>query len=76
MTTQEHIEKLLSDWVTHLDQPAARIQVVDFTDGVLAVRVENRCQGCPRQLERLTADIHRTLENACPGSVHEIVSLD
>ena len=69
MTQQlkEQVEKALADVRPALQADGGDIELVDVVDGVVQVRLQGHCAGCPMSQMTLTHGVERHLKNVVPG---------
>jgi Rrf2 family protein len=67
-TMKEEVEKALQDVRPALQADGGDIELVDVTeDGVVQVRLQGHCAGCPMSQMTLTHGVERHLKNVVPG---------
>jgi Fe-S cluster biogenesis protein NfuA len=64
---KEQVEKALGDIRPALQADGGDIEFVDFVDGVVQVRLQGACAGCPMSQMTLTNGVERHLKNVVPG---------
>ena len=64
---KEQVEKALDDIRPALQADGGDIEFVDFVDGVVQVRLQGACAGCPMSQMTLTNGVERHLKNVVPG---------
>ena len=65
---KEQVEKALGDIRPALQADGGDIELVDVTDdGVVQVRLQGACAGCPMSQLTLTNGVERHLKNVVPG---------
>ncbi len=70
MTMREDVEKALADIRPALQADGGDIEFVDVgDDGVVKVRLQGACAGCPMSQLTLTNGVERHLKNQVPGVV-------
>ena len=72
---KEQVEQALEDIRPALQADGGDIEFVDFVDGVVQVRLQGACAGCPMSQMTLTNGVERHLKNVVPGveSVENVV---
>lgn len=75
---REEIEQVLNTVRPALRMDGGDIQLVDFdaTTGIVRVRLEGACRGCPMSKITLKMGIEMALMDAFPDQVKEVVSVD
>jgi Fe-S cluster biogenesis protein NfuA len=64
---KEQVEQALEDIRPALQADGGDIEFVDFVDGVVQVRLQGACAGCPMSQMTLTNGVERHLKNVVPG---------
>ncbi len=64
---KEQVEKALGDIRPALQADGGDIEFVDVVDGVVQVRLQGACAGCPMSQLTLTSGVERHLKNVVPG---------
>ena len=65
---KEQVEKALGDIRPALQADGGDIELVDvLDDGVVQVRLQGACAGCPMSQLTLTNGVERHLKNVVPG---------
>ena len=64
---KEQVEKALDDIRPALQADGGDIEFVDVVDGVVQVRLQGACAGCPMSQITLTNGVERHLKNVVPG---------
>ena len=64
---KEQVEKALADVRPALQADGGDIELVDVVDGVVQVRLQGHCAGCPMSQMTLTHGVERHLKNVVPG---------
>lgn len=64
---KEQVEQALQDIRPALQADGGDIEFVDFVDGVVQVRLQGACAGCPMSQMTLTNGVERHLKNVVPG---------
>jgi Fe-S cluster biogenesis protein NfuA len=64
---KEQVEKALDDIRPALQADGGDIEFVDMVDGVVQVRLQGACAGCPMSQMTLTNGVERHLKNVVPG---------
>jgi Fe-S cluster biogenesis protein NfuA len=64
---KEQVEKALDDIRPALQADGGDIEFVDLVDGVVQVRLQGACAGCPMSQITLTNGVERHLKNVVPG---------
>jgi Fe-S cluster biogenesis protein NfuA len=64
---KEQVEKALADVRPALQADGGDIELVDVVDGVVQVRLQGHCAGCPMSQMTLTHGVERHLKNTVPG---------
>ncbi|HOT22859.1 MAG TPA: NifU family protein [Thermoleophilia bacterium] len=64
---KEQVEKALADIRPALQADGGDIELVDVVDGVVQVRLQGSCAGCPMSQLTLTNGVERHLRNVVPG---------
>jgi Fe-S cluster biogenesis protein NfuA len=64
---KEQVEKALDDIRPALQADGGDIEFVDMIDGVVQVRLQGACAGCPMSQMTLTNGVERHLKNVVPG---------
>lgn len=75
---REEIEQVLNTVRPALRMDGGDIQLVDFdaATGIVRVRLEGACRGCPMSKITLKMGIEMALMDAFPDQVKEVVSVD
>jgi Fe-S cluster biogenesis protein NfuA len=70
------IEKILDDQIRPaLASHGGDIQVIDFDNNKLYVKLTGGCQGCSSSKATLKDGIERLLVGKFPGIIHEVIDL-
>lgn len=74
----DQIEQVLNQVRPALRMDGGDIQLVDFDEatGVVRVRLEGACRGCPMSKITLKMGIEMALMDAFPDKVKEVVSVE
>jgi len=64
---REQVQKALDDIRPALQADGGDIEFVDMIDGVVQVRLQGACAGCPMSQMTLTHGVERHLKNVVPG---------
>jgi Fe-S cluster biogenesis protein NfuA len=64
---KEQVEKALDDVRPALQADGGDIELVDVVDGVVQVRLQGHCAGCPMSQMTLTLGVEKHLKNVVPG---------
>ena len=64
---KEQVEKALDDIRPALQADGGDIEFVELVDGVVQVRLQGACAGCPMSQITLTNGVERHLKNVVPG---------
>jgi len=64
---REQVKKALDDIRPALQADGGDIEFVDVKDGVVQVRLQGTCAGCPMSQMTLTNGVERHLKNVVPG---------
>jgi Fe-S cluster biogenesis protein NfuA len=64
---QEQVETALKDIRPALQADGGDIELVEVVDGVVKVRLQGACAGCPMSQMTLTHGVERHLKNVVPG---------
>jgi Fe-S cluster biogenesis protein NfuA len=64
---KEQVEKALDDIRPALQADGGDIELIDVVDGVVQVRLQGACAGCPMSQMTLTNGVERHLKNVVPG---------
>ena len=64
---KEQVEEALADVRPALQADGGDIELVDVVDGVVQVRLQGHCAGCPMSQMTLTHGVERHLKNVVPG---------
>lgn len=64
---KEQVEKALEDIRPALQADGGDIEFIDVVDGVVQVRLQGACAGCPMSQMTLTNGVERHLKNVVPG---------
>lgn len=64
---KEQVQRALDDIRPALQADGGDIEFVDFVDGVVQVRLQGACAGCPMSQMTLTNGVERHLKNIVPG---------
>jgi Fe-S cluster biogenesis protein NfuA len=64
---KEQVEKALADIRPALQADGGDIELIDVVDGVVQVRLQGACAGCPMSQMTLTNGVERHLKNVVPG---------
>ncbi|MEZ5125559.1 MAG: NifU family protein [Thermoleophilia bacterium] len=64
---REQVQKALDDIRPALQADGGDIEFVDFVDGIVSVRLQGACAGCPMSQMTLTNGVERHLKNVVPG---------
>ena len=75
---RDRIEQVLNQVRPALRMDGGDIQLVDFDEatGVVRVRLEGACRGCPMSKVTLKMGVEMALMDAFPDVVKEVVSVD
>lgn len=75
---RDQIEQVLNQVRPALRMDGGDIQLVDFDEatGIVRVRLEGACRGCPMSKITLKMGIEMALMDAFPDLVKEVVSVD
>jgi Fe-S cluster biogenesis protein NfuA len=74
---REQIERILNQVRPALRMDGGDIQLVDFDEatGVVRVRLEGACRGCPMSKITLKMGVEMALMDAFPDAIKEVVSV-
>jgi len=79
MMTQEHliqkIESILETIRPNIQMDGGDIKLIKFEDGVVYIKFQGACVGCPASAYTLKMGIEEALK-AQMSDVHEVVSID
>ncbi len=64
---KEQVEKALEDIRPALQADGGDIELIDVVDGIVQVRLQGACAGCPMSQLTLTNGVERHLKNVVPG---------
>src|SRR5450830_1462183 len=64
---KEQVEQALGDIRPALQADGGDIELVDVKDGVVQVRLQGACAGCPMSQLTLANGVERHLKNVVPG---------
>jgi Fe-S cluster biogenesis protein NfuA len=64
---KEQVEKALADIRPALQADGGDIELIDVQDGVVQVRLQGACAGCPMSQLTLANGVERHLKNVVPG---------
>ncbi|MGO8685406.1 MAG: NifU family protein [Thermoleophilia bacterium] len=64
---KEQVEKALDDVRPALQADGGDIELIDVVDGVVQVRLQGHCAGCPMSQMTLTLGVEKHLKNVVPG---------
>lgn len=64
---REQVERALDDIRPALQADGGDIEFVDLVDGIVQVRLQGACAGCPMSQMTLTNGVERHLKNVVPG---------
>jgi Fe-S cluster biogenesis protein NfuA len=64
---KEQVETALKDIRPALQADGGDIELVEVVDGVVKVRLQGACAGCPMSQMTLTHGVERHLKNVVPG---------
>ena len=64
---KEQIEKALADIRPALQADGGDIELIDVQDGIVQVRLQGACAGCPMSQLTLANGVERHLKNVVPG---------
>jgi Fe-S cluster biogenesis protein NfuA len=64
---KEQVEKALADIRPALQADGGDIELIDVVDGIVQVRLQGACAGCPMSQLTLTNGVERHLKNVVPG---------
>jgi Fe-S cluster biogenesis protein NfuA len=64
---KEQVEKALADIRPALQADGGDIELIDVVDGIVQVRLQGTCAGCPMSQLTLTNGVERHLKNVVPG---------
>ncbi|NBS41393.1 NifU family protein [bacterium] len=75
---RDQIEQVLNQVRPALRMDGGDIQLVDFDEatGIVRVRLEGACRGCPMSKITLKMGVEMALMDAFPDNVKEVVSVD
>lgn len=75
---RDQIEQVLNQVRPALRMDGGDIQLVDFdaATGIVRVRLEGACRGCPMSKITLKMGVEMALMDAFPDQVREVVSVD
>jgi len=71
---REKVEKVLEEIKVMLRADGGDVELVDVTDGVVKVRLQGACAGCPSAQMTLKMGIEKTLKEKIP-EVKEVVEV-
>ena len=69
---REEVEKVLDKIRVNLQRDGGDVELVDVEDGVVKVKLQGACAGCPMSQMTLKMGIERALKQAIP-EVKEVV---
>ena len=64
---REQVERALDDIRPALQADGGDIEFLDLVDGIVQVRLQGACAGCPMSQMTLTNGVERHLKNVVPG---------
>lgn len=64
---KEQVAKALDDVRPALQADGGDIELIDVVDGVVQVRLQGHCAGCPMSQMTLTLGVEKHLKNVVPG---------
>ncbi len=70
----EEIEAALAKIRPHLQADGGDVELVEFTDGIVKVKLKGACGCCPMSLMTLQQGVGRILKQEVPG-VKEVVAV-
>ena len=65
-TMQDQVKRVLEDVRPALQQDGGDVEFVDVKDGVVQVRLQGACAGCPMSQMTLSFGIQRVLKEKIP----------
>jgi len=71
---REKIEEILAQIRPQLEADGGNVELVDFNDGTVSVRLTGACAGCPMSTMTLKGGIERILKEYVP-EVKEVVAV-
>ena len=74
MTEQEKIEAVLNKIRPSLQADGGDIQLVSVKDGIVSVKLQGHCAGCPMSQMTIKNGVERILKSQIP-EVKEVVSV-
>lgn len=75
MTTIDEIKKIIDEEIKPmLEHDGGSLEVIDFKDGVLSIKLQGACSDCPFSTYTLKDGIERTLKEKFP-EVKEVISI-
>ncbi len=66
LSLKERIEKRLEELRPHLQADGGDVEIVDYKDGVVKVRLKGACAGCPMSQMTLQWGVERFLKEKIP----------
>ena len=74
MTEKEKVEAVLKQIRTSLQADGGDIQLVSVKDGIVSVKLQGHCAGCPMSQMTIKNGVERILKSQIP-EVKEVVSV-
>jgi Fe-S cluster biogenesis protein NfuA len=74
MFMKEEVEKVLDEIRVMLRADGGDVELVDVDDGVVKVRLQGACAGCPSAQMTLKMGVEKTLKEKIPG-IKEVVEV-
>ncbi len=71
---RDKVEEILDKIRPSLIADGGNVELVDVTDGIVKVRLQGACAGCPMSQMTLKMGIERELKKAIP-EIQEVVSV-
>jgi len=65
--TKEEVEKALDDMRPNLQADGGNVELVDFRDGIVKVRLTGACAGCPMSQMTLQWGVEQFLKKRIPS---------
>ena len=66
---REQVEQVLARIRPALQADGGDVELVDIVDGVVQLRMQGACQGCPSSMMTLQMGIERAIKNEVPAIV-------
>lgn len=66
LSLKERVEKALEELRPHLQADGGDVEMVDYKDGIVKVRLKGACAGCPMSQMTLRWGVERFLKEKIP----------